>query len=579
MKKWFRWQGIIIFVFVIAVIFLTWYILADFLLKQTIEKYGSRAVGAKVEVAKADFHLFPLGITLDGLQITNPERPMFNAVETGTIDFSLDGGNLLRRKIIIDNMAVENVRINTPRKTSGAQSPVTQETASLDKYPGSSNSASLMPSFQLPDVKDILAREKLDSLEQIKNLRMEIEAAEASWKKRLSNAPDQRTFEQYQARVKKIQKNAKGITGVLTATKDLNRLKKDITNDLDKLKAIQDDFRSDQKAFKAKLAQVKSAPQKDIDRILNTYTLSADGLGNMSKLLFGEKIGTSIQKGLYWYGRIKPYLEKTGSGASSTDMEKHERGKGINVRFKEEKPLPDFLVKQILVSLIIPAGELEGEIRHVTPEQDILGKPLEFSFAGETLKGLQSILIKGNLDHIDPLNAKDEITASLTQYRIQNLQLSASDTMPVTLKKGLADLNSRILLHDDMLDAKLQIDSKDVEIVTEGKEDSNAIQNAIELALAEVSNFSVTTNAQGPFDKYHVKITSDLDHVLKKAVSGQIANLRSKFQNSLQTGIMEKIKNPLANTSERMTGLDNISKEITSRLNLGKEISKLNLKL
>ena len=104
MTKWFRWHGLIMFGVVSLLLLLFWFFLADLLVKRSIEKTGTRVVGAKVELADADVHLSPLGITLKSLQVTDPDNPMSNAVEVGSIDFSLDMMNLLRRKIIINTM-------------------------------------------------------------------------------------------------------------------------------------------------------------------------------------------------------------------------------------------------------------------------------------------------------------------------------------------------------------------------------------------------------------------------------------------------------------------------------------------
>ena len=98
MTKWLRWHGLIAFGVISISLFLLWFFLADLLVKRSIEKTGTRVVGAKVELAEADIHLFPLGITLKSLQVTNPDNPMSNAVEAGWIDFSLDGLSLLRRQ-------------------------------------------------------------------------------------------------------------------------------------------------------------------------------------------------------------------------------------------------------------------------------------------------------------------------------------------------------------------------------------------------------------------------------------------------------------------------------------------------
>jgi uncharacterized protein (TIGR03545 family) len=579
MTKWLRWQGLIAFVAVAALVFLAWYFLVDTIVRHSIEKTGTRVVGAKVELAKADVHLFPLGITLIRLQITNPDNPMSNALEAGRIDVSLDSLNLLRRKVIIDTMTVEGIRLNTARQTSGAVAPQAKDKAPPKTSGDTPSSVTGLPSFQLPDIREILAREKLETLDQIKDLRGEIDAAKAAWEKRLADAPDQKTFKQYQARAKKLQKGTKGLSGALTKANDLKKLKKDISKDLKQLKGIQKNFDRDKETLKKKLAQLKSAPQQDIDRILNTYSLSSDGLGNVSQLLFGDKIGGTIQKAIFWYEKATPLLTKVGPTDKKDVTVKPDRGKGVYVRFKEETPLPDLLARQIGVSMIIQAGDIKGELRQVTTDQAILGIPLEFNFSGVKLQGVQSIIIKGSLDHIDPNKTIDQMSMAIQQYRVNDLKLSAADNLALTLKNGLANLNLSASLSEDMLDAHIQVTMDAAELEAGNKTSGNPLQQALHAALADVSTFSVNARVTGPLDNYKIKITSDLDKVLKNAVGRQMNTLTNEFQDKLRAGILDKVRGAMADTSGSMSGLDSITQEISSRLDLGNDVLKNQLKI
>ena len=80
MKKWFRWWGIAVFFGLIVLISAGWLLLADRIVKTTLETAATRVVGAKVDIGKADVSLLPTGLTLSGLQVTNPQRPMRNAL-------------------------------------------------------------------------------------------------------------------------------------------------------------------------------------------------------------------------------------------------------------------------------------------------------------------------------------------------------------------------------------------------------------------------------------------------------------------------------------------------------------------
>src|SRR5437762_8117232 len=57
----------------------------------------------------------PICLTLTRIQVSNPDEPMRNAVEVSRVTMRLDGGSLLRRKVIVEEMILDGVRLNTPR--------------------------------------------------------------------------------------------------------------------------------------------------------------------------------------------------------------------------------------------------------------------------------------------------------------------------------------------------------------------------------------------------------------------------------------------------------------------------------
>jgi uncharacterized protein (TIGR03545 family) len=119
MKKWIRWPGLIGFTVVVAVVVVLWFLFMDSMVRRAIERSGTALVGAEVDLARAHVTLVPLGITLSGLQVMDPAAPATNSLEIARIAFELDSLNLLRRKVIINEMGVEGVRFGTARKRPG----------------------------------------------------------------------------------------------------------------------------------------------------------------------------------------------------------------------------------------------------------------------------------------------------------------------------------------------------------------------------------------------------------------------------------------------------------------------------
>ena len=73
------------------------------------------------------------------------------------------------------------------------------------------------------------------------------------------------------------------------------------------------------------------APQEDLRRLTNKYSLSPEGLINVSQLLFGEKISGWANTALRWYEKLGPVLQRAKERKRGAEVVKPLRGKGVNV--------------------------------------------------------------------------------------------------------------------------------------------------------------------------------------------------------------------------------------------------------
>ena len=119
MRKWVRWWGIAVFILIILLVLGVWYLFADRIIANNIEKTGEFIVGAKVDVGKVDLTLIPLGISLNNLKVADPNSPMRNLIDVDNIRFHLNGKYLFERKVIIKDMVIEGLKFNTERERSG----------------------------------------------------------------------------------------------------------------------------------------------------------------------------------------------------------------------------------------------------------------------------------------------------------------------------------------------------------------------------------------------------------------------------------------------------------------------------
>ncbi len=570
MSAWIRWPGVIAFTVVTVLLAAVWWFLVDGMIERAIEQAGTQAIGAKVELAAADLTLVPLGLTLTGLQITDPDEPMTNAVEAQRISFLMDGLNLLRRKIIVNEMTIAGVRFGTPRKTSGAigkQEPGVVRKIAKTKF--------VLPSAQIPDVKEILAKEELQSLKLAESLRADIQAEQDRGKQQLAELPNKATFDGYKQRLDKVKAAGKGGLGdIVGGAGEAVAIQKDIAQDLGKIAKAKKTLDANVAQLRKRLDDATKAPEEDLRRLRDKYTLSPQGLANMSSALIGGPLGEKIDKALRWYDTLQPYLQSGGERKGAAEVVKPLRGKGVDVRFKEQAPVPDFLIRTAKVGLDLSAGLVSGTIRNITPDQPVLGAPATFEFSGEKLKDVQSLKLSGEVNRTNPAKPHDAADLKIRGYRLSDLALSGDESLPVSVKEAQTDLDLKAGVRGEALDAGLVATLQSVRITTSAKPDAGVVVKAVAKALSDVNALHLKADVTGTVKQYDVRLSSDLDQVLKQALGKQMQEQAGKLESQLRAAIAEKVNKPLADLKSRFGGLTGIGDELNARLQQATGLTK-----
>ena len=550
MKKWIRWPGLIGFVVVVGVIVAFWFLFMDGIVRRMLEKGGTAIIGAEVDLARAQVTLVPLGITLQGLQVTDPQAPEKNSMEVSRIAFSLDSLNLFRRKVIVNEMSAEGMQFGTVRKRPG------KVVVPPLKMPEEKKKESALPSFEMPDVKTVLQQEKFESPALIEQAQADLKKKTETWQKTVASMPDKAALDAYQERVKKLKEAQKGgLKGLKSAGADALALTKELNRDLDAVKKAKAAFGTDLAAAKALVDKAEKSPQDDVRRIADKYSITSEGLANLSQTLFGGSVRGWIDTSVLWYGRLKPMFERSGEKKGNVRTVKPLRGRGVDVRFKEERPMPDFLIGTVKASLKPEAGAFTGTIRNITPDQDVLGKPLTFVFSGSGLNEAQSANIAGTLDHRKTDLPEDDMELAVRGYKAAGLTLSSAASLPVSLQEGTMDLELKGRRDAKVISARCVARVKGAKLNTGIGESGGAFAKAIRSSLAKVSAFTLTADITGTPDNYQVKVSSDLDKVMKDAAGSLVREQRDRIEKELKKAVQEKTSAKLTGLKESMGGL------------------------
>jgi len=563
-SRLFRWQGLLVFFALCALAAGFWLLFVNRVTERAIERAGTAAVGAKVELDKADVSISPLGVTLLGLKVTDPGAPMTNAFEVGRIAFLMDGPNALRRKVIIEEMSIEGVRLNTPRTTSGAVAR-TQGRTPLERL-------AELPSFVIPNVKEAFEKEKADlqSLRLLTGAAADAGAMRTRWDGKLEELKAAADAGRYQKRYEELRAKAGKVSigGLVGGAKDVVALQKEVRADIQTVAEAKKAFTADLAALKKAASDAPDAVRDDARRMVEKYSLTPSGLSNISRMLFGAKISASVRSALQWNERLSPFIERVKEQVKGREVVKPLRAKGRNVRFREDRPLPDFLARLAKVSVSLPQGAFAGRIDNLTSEQDVLGRPLEFSFSAEKLKGLRSVALEGMFDRVDPAARKDALSLKLLGYEARGVKLVESASLPLSLREGLADLDVRATLEKGALSARITAGVRSARFEFEGAEArpglAGRVDEAIRGALAGVTSLHLTAEVSGTPESFDLKLRSDVDEVLMAAVGALVREQMAGFEKDIREAIAKEAAGPLEKLNLGLEGLEAIGVELDS---------------
>ncbi len=557
--KWIRWWGLAVFAAVAIVLAVFWFLFLDSIIENYIEQKGTSIVGAKVELGTADLSLFPMGLTLTGLKVTDPGSPMRNAFEAERIAFLMDAMNLLLGKVTIDEMTVSGVRLNTPRESSGA----------VGKPPSGRHGEPPFITFEIPDVDDVLKSEDLESIRLARELQGRIQEDRRKYENALERVPDKKRIEDYKARFESLKNRAKSPAEMLAKANDLIALRDDIRADAKVVKTLADDAGKTAAYYRERVEFASGAPARDIKRLTEKYALTQQGLMNLSKVFFGGQIYAWADKVLMWRERVDKVSRVY---RTEPEVEVKPRGKGADVRFPEDDPVPDFLVRKALVSVNIPSGDISGEVLDITGDQHITGRPVKFRFAGARLKGLDSMTLIGELNRVVPEESRDFARFDMLGYRVHDLVLSEGGSLPLEFRKGLVNLSVNANIRDLKLDAGLMAALSGLELAAGRADEKNPFIRAAAEALSGVKGFGLNAAASGTVDNYGLEVSSDLDKVLRESAGRVVAKKAALFQSELSEKINSRAAEPLSQARTQLSSIIGIEKALDERGRLMDEL-------
>jgi uncharacterized protein (TIGR03545 family) len=558
----------------------------DGIIKGIIEDRASLAVGAKVEIGDLRFKIFGLSVDIQNLQVANPEEPMRNSVEIGSLAFDLRAAPLLKKKIVIERMKVLDLAWNTPRKTSGALPPRLQKKLETRKTPSAIGAKAekrveecVLPNFAiLADLKkrspeELLKGVNLQSAAFLGDYSKKVSAAKETWEKRLKELP---TREEIEKDVKSFRtlkdQRPKDLTQLPTYLEKANALQKKINDTQKNLTTAQQEFQTEMNHLKTSLQEVEKLKDADVKTVMAKLGVQIPSAKDLICVLLGKEVAHKVNWALGMYRKLSQYTSK---GKPKEEKEKPKpvpRMRGMDVRFPITRGYPDFLLELAEFSVrpdmkkasgVFAFERLAGELRGLTSHPAIYGKPTLFKLNGSMVGNLaKDFALAGQFDHRKSL-ADDRIDLNVKELRVERTGTPGSQESPLRLASALLNVNGSLRVKGEALDGHVLLDIFNPKVSVGS---SAAILGDL---LKNMGSFDLSIAIGGTLDQPSIGLSSSATKTLTSGLENLVQKEMKGLQDGIKNVLSSRMDKGLTTNKNEVSGLEKlIQGELSSRLGL-----------
>jgi uncharacterized protein (TIGR03545 family) len=539
MARFIRWQGLVAFVLLSALVAGLLYLFAESLVKSAIVSSAESAFDAEVNVADVKLGYSPLQLSVLGMQVTDKESPSKNLFSFERATAGVDVWQYLFGKIIIDKLEVSQLAFSNVRSQAGK---VYLNDESSDKEESLSDQAKgMLPEvdMQLPDIKALLDDSNLLTVKASNQLKDSYKIEQEKLKALKTQLPSKAKLKSYQDKVEALGKmKVSSLADIEKIKTEFDKIKTEFKADQALIKKAKQQVLDSKKILAKQINEVKTAPNKDWKQIEKTYQLDSVNTEDFAHILFGEKARGYVQKAQWLYEQASPLMANMKEeGTAATEDKSHAEGRFIF--FKEETPLPAILVKKALFSIQLEQGEVIVTGSELTHQHWIRGKDSLINI-NSIDNGELKLSSNFKLTQSGEFNADGEWLVN--DRTLSNTELTQSKALTLSLSSGQLDgIGSFNLVNGDV-EATNQFSLRQASYQGEAK---SKITNLLLDTIKSLDSLTVDVGVNGEMTKPSFTIASSLNDALTGAFKQQVSGKLDEFKKKVNKGLNEKLTTAL----------------------------------
>ena len=587
-----RWGAIVPFTIICLLIGLYMHFFFDSHLRKAIEWGGYKALGVEVNVADLDTSFFKASIEIKGIEVTDSEKPIVNAIKIGSIRFAMLWDALLRARAVINEAAIEQIEFGSPRKHPGKVAPpepvvVSNEPSAVDKlkdealgYAKKEYNENVLgdvvsmlggsdPNAQLKQLES-----QLPSKAMLEKFQTELQAKQKVWDEKIMALPQGKEIQALGDRIGKVKtSNFKTPQELQQSLQELDAVFKEADAKYKQIQTTSNDLNGDLKNVDVEYKSIEAQIKKDIKELETHFRIPKIDASSLSRGIFMKYLGPYIAKANKYKALAEKYLPpkftKKGEQEDPADeiaIQPHPREKGITYEFGRPNSYPLFWVKRAGISsqagMSQYSGNIKGEILDITSNQKLVGRPtiatIEGNFPAMDLSGL---LLRLSLD-----NTKAESVIkyqmNVAAYGLVGKELVQSPDVQIAFKKAYASMK----LDGDLVGLKkftMNLDNQFAKIDYDISAKNQIADEILKAVFAGIPVVTLSAHGEGILPGMALSVNSNIGGELQKGFEKQIQAKIEEAKKKIQAFVDEQIGKQKAQIDAEINkAKDQLNKEV-----------------
>lgn len=556
----FRFEAIIPIIILIGLVSLYGKFMFDSNLKSALEWTTTRIHGAEVNIGSIKTSVFNGTFQMNGLEVTDKDKPTHNLFTLGEIKFQFLWDALLRAKFVVQDAGVYNIQIFNPRKKPGRILPK-EETggAALRKVEEGvlSQSKEQFQNNALGDVASILSggdaetqvgtiKETLSSEKRIDEISNSMKTMEKEWNDRLASMKGVEEFTALEKEIQSIKLDKKKPWVALKKYKDaINKVKATVKKYTDASQALKRDVGS----FKGNFNQLDDLVNADVNALKNRFKIPDVNITDFSMGIFGKLFQSKVASFKKYATLAKDYMppskkEKQAQGtAPQPSMVPKKRKEGKNYKFPVTTGYPLFWLKKAGISSKSDgsafSGDIKGYLTNFSTDPLIVKQPTKLELSGD-FKGqdVQGVDVKVVLDNLKPI-PETHLNAVVESFGISGFNMSQSDELKFGMKKARGRTKVKASMKEEFMDIKVQNWFSKIDYRVESN--NNNVQKILTEVVKDIPIVSLRASANGKSDNLNWNLSSNLGKELSNGIKNQVNNKIKKAEEKIRKMVNDRI--------------------------------------